>query len=479
MTENQIIGIIVTLTGYFATLYLIRWVLLLKKRQPVSTVAWILTIVFIPFLGSLLFLIFGINRVERRAALKQEATLEIQEELPTIDDAHLAKEEDFKLEQKQLIRVANEVSDTKPTIGNQIEILTDTNKTLGLIEQAILSAKETIHLEYYIWQPDKTGTRLRDMLVEKAKEGVEIRFLYDGIGSLRLSRQFLKVMIDAGIQVYPFLPGTNFGYRWSINLRSHRKIVVVDGKTGFTGGMNIGDEYIGKNPKLGYWRDTHLKITGPAVHQLQQIFLEDWYCASDEMLLSKEHFPNPEITGNSSAQIIGSGPVGDHRAFDSIMFAAINEAKESIHLATSYFVPPINLACALETAAMRGVKVRLLLAGNSAHKITTWAGRSYFEDLLKAGVEIYEYQRGLLHSKTLTMDGHWSLIGSPNFDARSLILNFEVGVVMYDEEIAQQIEGHFRDDLRFGKAIHLKNWQSRPVRKALLENICRIFSPIL
>lgn len=479
MTDNQTLGLIVTLTGYFATLYLIRWVLLLKKRQPVSTVAWILAIVFIPFLGSILFLIFGINRVERRAALKQEATMEIQEELPELDDSFLLNEADYKAEHMQLIRVTNLVSETKPTIGNHIEILTDTNKTLGLIEQAIISARETIHLEYYIWQPDKTGTRIRDLLIQKAREGIKIRFLYDGIGSLRLSKKFLQTMIDAGIMVYSFLPGSNFGYRWSINLRSHRKIVVVDGEIGFTGGMNIGDEYIGKNPKLGYWRDTHLKVTGPAVHQLQQIFLEDWYCATNEMLLSKEHFPTPKITGKYSAQIIGAGPVGDHRAFESIMFTAINEAEESIHLATSYFVPPTNLASALETAAMRGVKVRLLLAGHSAHKITIWAGRSYFEDLLKAGVEIYEYQRGLLHSKTLTIDGSWSLIGSPNFDARSLLLNFEVGVVMYDEEIAEEIREHFRDDLRFARAVQLVQWQSRPVRKVLLENICRIFSPIL
>lgn len=479
MTDNLIIGGTITLLGYFATFYLIRWVLLLKKRQPISTVAWILVIIFIPFLGSILFLFFGINRVERRAARKQEATQEIQDELPEIGEEYLVDDKKFRREQVQLIRVAREVSETEPIRGNHVEILTDTNKTLGLIKQAIMGAKETIHLEYYIWQPDQTGTTVRDLLIQKAKEGVKIRFLFDGIGSLRLSRKFLLPMIEAGIQVSSFLPGSNFGYRWSINLRSHRKIVVVDGKTGFTGGMNIGDEYIGKNPKLGYWRDTHLKVTGPAVHQLQQIFLEDWYYATNEMLLSKEHFPQPEVTGNQIAQIIGSGPVGEHRAFFSLMFAAINEAKESIHLATSYFVPPINLACALETAAMRGVKVKLLLAGNSAHRFTIWAGRSYFENLLMTGVEIHEYSKGLLHSKTLTIDGHWSLVGSPNFDARSLLLNFEVAAILYGEEVATELKKQFEKDLRFARPINLESWKKRPIRKALLENTCRIFSPIL
>ena len=468
-----------TVLGYLLTLVLIPWVLLKKSRNPVATIAWIMTIVIIPYFGGLLFLIFGINRVERRAAGKQQSSLTIAGRLPEVTQYQLIPGEGLSRQQERLMRLATRVAGTVPTFGNSVEVLPDTNRTLGLIEQAVLSAEQSLHLEYYIWQPDRTGTRLRDILIEKAREGVAIRFLYDKIGSMFLGQKFLRPMRDAGIEVASFLPGQNWRERWSLNLRNHRKIVIVDGQTGFTGGMNIGDEYHGKNPALGYWRDTHLKLHGPTVLQLQQVFAEDWFYATGEELTQPELYPMPQDTGHVSAQVLADGPDGSFDVFHALMFAAINEAREQITLTTSYFVPPTSLMAALETAAYRGVNVRLLVSGRGAYQWTVWAGRSYYQPLLRAGVEIHEYQKGLLHAKTLTIDGSWSLVGTPNFDSRSLFLNFEVAVAMFDSRIATQLEEQFRGDLRGSVRIKPDDWSTRSTWYPLGENVCRMFSPVL
>jgi cardiolipin synthase len=469
----------VTVLGYLLTLLLIRRALATKKRHPASNIAWILTIVMLPFLGSLLFVLFGINRVQRRAVHKRRITEEIGSSLPELSQYHLVAGEGLNPQQDCLMRLSHRIAGTLPTLGNRIELLTDTNRTLGLIEQAILSAKESLHLEYYIWQPDRTGTRLRDMLIEKANDGVTIRFLYDTFGSMRLSNRFLKPMRDAGIEVASFLPGTTFRERWSINLRNHRKIVIVDGRTGFTGGMNIGNEYLGKDPHLGFWRDTHLKITGPCVLQLQQVFAEDWCYATGEELVHPDLFPHPDESGSILAQVLAGGPSGDVDVFFAILFATINEAREQILLSTSYFVPPSSLATALESAAYRGVKVRLMVAGKAEYQWTVLAGRSYYDSLLKAGVEIYEYERGLQHAKTLTIDGNWSFVGTPNFDARSLLLNFEVGVVMYDKNSAIQLESQFDDDVKHSRRIDPARWPSRSAWNVMGENVSRLFAPVM
>jgi len=470
---------ILLILGYLLTLFLIRWVLLTKSKHPVSSVAWIMAIVFLPLLGGLLFLVFGINTVERRAARKLQASRAISRSLPELSQYQLIPGEELHPGQKRLMRLASRVGETIPTLGNRIELLDDTNRTLALIEEAIQSAEKTLHLEYYIWQPDPTGTRVRDLLIQKAREGITVRFLYDRIGSLYLSNRFLNPMREAGIRVASFLPGSTFRQRWSLNCRSHRKIVIVDGRVGFTGGMNIGDEYLGRNPQIGFWRDTHLRAYGPVVLQLQQVFAEDWYYATREELTDPALFPAPIDSGGVDAQVVAGEPAESPHALFALMFAAITEAREQVLLTTSYFVPPEPLVTALETAAQRGVRVRLMLAGKAVLIWTVLAGRSYYESLLKAGVEIYEYDRGLLHSKTLTVDGNWSLVGSPNFDARSLLLNFEVAVAMYDSRIAMQLEEHFEKDLTRAKRIDLESWMRRPERQVLLENVCRLFAPVL
>jgi cardiolipin synthase len=466
--------------AYTLSLLSIRWVLLLKKREPTSSVAWILLIIALPVLGGLLFLVFGINRVERLAVgMKRETRRVLGPNLPELTQFESPPKDSREPLQNGLMRLATQINLMPATFGNRVEVLDRTPRTFALIEQAIGAAKQTLHLEYYIWRPDRTGTHLRDLLIQKAREGVAVRFLYDGIGSITLSRRFLRPMRAAGILVAAFLPGRALLHRWSVNLRSHRKILVVDGTVGFTGGMNIGDEYLGKNPQLGFWRDTHLRLHGPAVLQLQQVFVEDWLFATNEELSLPAVFPAPQECGDVVAQVLVGEPIGDLSTFHSVLFAAINDARKQILLATSYFVPPESLVTALETAARQGVRVRLLLSGRCAYFWTLAAGRSYYESLLRAGVEIYEYQQGLMHAKTLTIDRQWSLVGTANFDTRSLFLNFEVGVAVYDERIAIQLEDQFERDIAHSNRILLEAWLERPESHVLTENLWRLLAPVL
>ncbi|WP_417383039.1 cardiolipin synthase [Gimesia sp.] len=468
-----------SLCGYLITLALIPSILLKKNRHTISTVAWILTIILLPGLGGIIYLFFGINRVQRRSLSKEKANQSLAPKLPQIVQNQLLSNEEYLPINQSLMRLAQNTSHTVPTFGNHIELLTDTNRTLGLIKQAILNAEHSLHLEYYIWQPDKSGTLLRDLLIEKARSGVEVRFLYDGLGSFGLGKNFFKPMRAAGIKIAPFLPGASIRERWSINLRNHRKIVIVDGKTAFTGGMNIGDEYLGLNHDLGFWRDTHLKIEGPETLQLQQVFAEDWFFATGEALTQPEYYPHPDPTGTVTAQTLLSGPEKNADVFLTMMFAAINEARESIVLTTSYFVPPESLTTALESAARRGVHVRLLLSSKSANPATVHAGRSYYDPLLDSGVEIFEYTKGILHSKTLTIDDSWSLVGTPNFDYRSLILNFEVGLAVYDRKFAQRLRESVEQDFLNAAKITHSDWNSRSKFVILKQNLCRLFAPVM
>lgn len=475
---NWLIGAL-TLCGYLITLILIPNILLQKKRHPSSTISWILTILLLPGLGGILYLFFGINRVQRRSLSKERSNRSLAPKLPQVIQNQLLSSESYLPFNQNMMRLAQNVGHTVPTFGNHVELLTDTNRTLGLIKQAIMNAEHSIHLEYYIWQPDLSGTLLRDLIIEKANAGVQVRFLYDGLGSMNLRHHFIKPMLEAGIQVAPFLPGASFRERWSINLRNHRKIVIVDGKTAFTGGMNIGDEYLGQASDLGFWRDTHLKIEGPETLQLQQVFAEDWFFATGEALTLPEYYPHPDPTGNVTAQTLSSGPELNADVFLTLLFAAINGARESIVLTTSYFVPPDSLTSALESAAQRGVHVRLLLSSKSANPATVHAGRSYYDSLLDAGVEIFEYTKGIIHSKTITIDDCWSLVGTPNFDFRSLILNFEVGLAIYDRKFSQRLRESIEKDFLNAIKITEADWENRSRLTILKQNLCRLFAPVM
>jgi len=475
----QTVIVILTFFGYVLTLSLLPIVLLTKKKQPVATVAWIMAIVTMPYFGAVLFSVFGINRVAKRLRGKQAATRKVTQSIPQLARHHHLHQHQLNETQRELLRLAERVGGTQATVGNRVQLLIDAQLTFREIAASIEAATSSIHLEYYIWQPDRVGTALRDLLISKAKAGVSVRFLYDAIGSSRLTHRFLQPMRDAGIQIASFVPGPSFRERWSINLRSHRKIVICDGNVAYTGGMNVGDEYLGLNPYFGHWRDTHLRLHGPTVLQLQEVFAIDWKYATGEELTDDHFFPEPEHTGAVYAQIVSGGPDEEDSVFHNLLFAAINSARNHVTIATSYFVPTPPLVSALETAAQRGIHTRVLLSGPKTYWATLRAARSSYDSLLRAGVEIYEYQDGQLHSKTLTIDGCWSMVGTPNFDARSLYLNFEVAAVFYDNNLSEQLEHQFNEDIERALRIDSETWFQRPTWDRLQENFCSMFSPVL
>ncbi|MBI1345306.1 cardiolipin synthase [bacterium] len=468
-----------TFLGYLFTLLLVPWVLLTKKRWPASTVAWLMAIVTLPVIGGVLYLLFGIDRLKKRVSQHRSRRETMHRLRPVQGWSGWHTHEGFHDSLLRLVRVAKVVCETTPTFGNAFQLYHETSVAFAEIRTALEAAEQSIHLEYYIWQPDRLGTELRDLLIKKAQQGIAVRFLYDSVGSLRLTRAFLAPMREAGIEVSAFSPGRTWRDRWSFNFRNHRKIIVIDGKIGFTGGMNVGDEYLGLSEHFGYWRDTHLRMEGPAVLQLQHVFVTDWYSATGEELTDDILFPAPVDAGTIVAQVVSGGPDCEPSVFHSLMFSAIGEAKHTVTLETSYFVPTPSLCAALISAAQSGVRTRVMVSGPVTYWTTYHACRSFYDELLQAGVEIYEYRRGQLHSKTLTIDGHWSLVGTPNFDPRSVYLNFEVAVAIYDQGVAVQLEEQFDTDINDTVRIDPAEWVQRSMWEQLKENSCRMFVPVL
>jgi cardiolipin synthase len=468
-----------TFLGYALTWLLIPVVLLTKKRWPASTVAWLMAILMLPYLGAIGFLVFGIDRMSKRVRRRREQVAAILRLASAVPVAHATLNHTLSEPQRRLIKLAKDLARTTLTDGNRLQVYHQAGPAFEAIEAAIRDARHSIHLEYYIFQPDHVGTRIRDLLIARAKQGVRVRFLYDSVGSLRLSRGFVRPMREAGIEVRPFLPGRGFWERWSINFRSHRKIVVVDGRVGFTGGMNIGDEYLGLSRAFGAWRDCHLRIEGPMTLQLQDVFLTDWFSATGEELFDDAFFPTPHEPGRVAGQIVAGGPDCDPNVFHTLMFAALGEARRTIHLATSYFVPTPSLCEALIAAALRGVRVRIMLTSPVTYWVSYHATRSFFDELLAAGVELYEYIPGQQHAKTLTIDGEWALVGTPNFDPRSVFLNFEVAAVCYDDGVIDQLDHAFDRDLAETKRIEPVAWSRRSNWQRVKENACRMFVPVL
>jgi cardiolipin synthase len=421
----------------------------------------------------------GTTRWERRTSQKRQATAHIDQRIRHWSEKYLGSEEHFG-RCRPLASVITRLTGERVTIGNGVQLLPDTGRSMEHIEKMIEQARRYVHLEFYIWRSDKVGDRIRDLLVRKAREGVDVRLLYDGFGSLWLGRKFLRALRDGRVETACFTPGLSLWHLLTLNLRNHRKIVISDGLVGLTGGMNIGQEYLMPTEYFGQWRDTQILVRGPAVLQLQQVFAQDWYFATGEALTADEFFPQPDVqAGNIAVQVVADGPDDDVDAVYALMMAAIGQADRSVTLATPYFVPPEGLAVTLETAALRGVRVRIMTAGRGNWTWTHQAGRSYYNALLKAGVEIWEYQRGLYHAKTLTVDGQWSLVGTPNCDFRSFILNFEVALAMYDDATAAELERQFENDLQFARRIELDEWQKRSTIARLHEQFWRLFAPVL
>lgn len=449
----------------------ILWVLTIK-REPTSAIAWCLLVFFVPILGILLFVTFGYQNVQRPLSRKKEHAKEYR--------PHPSRTLAPAADSQGLAILAERLGAMPLTGGNTVRFFHRVDEAFDDILKAVEQAKHHIHFEFFIVRSDETGRRFMSALAKKAKEGVQVRVLYDAVGSWFFKHHAREILLDAGGKVVPFMPLSNpLRRRLQINLRNHRKIVVIDGQIGYTGGVNIGDEYLGKAPKFGYWRDTFLRLEGPAVAGLQRVFGEDWDFASNEEFAGPEYFPLIAPVGSDSVQIAWSGPDQDTKAVREVYFAAIMRAQKRVWISTPYLVPDAPLSDALALAARSGRDVRVIVPFRPDKWIPMLAGRYLWETLLEAGVKIMQYTPGFMHAKMLIVDDSWASVGSVNFDNRSLHLNFEVTALLESPKLVSELESCMRDDMSHCVEVNLNTFSQRPFVSKMAENAARLASPIL
>lgn len=459
---------------------LAAWILL-EKRPPLATLAWIFGLAAVPIGGFVVYFFLGHRRVKKNRLKRLRARLGVRDAKDAMAGAGAAAVVALHdARARQLMQLATHVAGSPPSTCRSLRVLENGAATFDAIEAAITGAKHHVHLEYYIFEPDRAGTRMRDVLVERARAGVEVRLLVDGVGSHRLSRGFLRPLRDAGAQVARF--GAVTLARVSprlVNFRTHRKIAVCDGTVGFVGGINVTDDEDERVRGANALRDTHLEMTGPAVRWLQLVFLEDWHYATGHAPTTPKYFPECEENGTRAVQILASGPDHDLEAIKKLYFAAIASARERVLITTPYFVPDEAMLEAISTAALRGVDVRLLVPKRSDSRLVTAAGRSYYDELVAVGVRVFEYGPAMVHAKTLVVDEAFAAVGSANMDGRSFRLNFEVAAIAYDAALASELAASFERDLEHAREVRRDRSARAPLARRLGEAGARLLSPIL
>ena len=459
-------------------------VIILENRDPVKTIAWLLVLILLPFLGVVLYFFFGRNFRKIRAFNKKAEADYLQ--IKNLRGLHFldlqAKNfyNDDKIRQKSsIINLLMNNSKALLTEGNHVTVLNNGTETFPEMINALKSATDHIHIAFYIICNDKIGNTIRQILEERAEAGVAVRVIYDGVGSWTLSNKYIQSLRSSGVAIEAFRP-VNFPFLTSkLNYRNHRKIVVVDGKVGLIGGINIQDKYLEGDPKLGFWRDVHLKLDGDAVKSLQTVFITDWYFIKGQNLEGDRYFPVYQVAARNLVQIIASGPDSAWASIMQAFFAAINSAQEYIYISTPYFTPNRSILTALKTAALSGIDVSLILPGISDSRINLWSSYSYLEELMVAGVNVHIYQNGFTHGKFMIVDGVFATVGSANMDIRSFDQNLEINALIYNRETAIYLENSFLQDLQSCEELDLETFQNRPMSHKLKESVARVFSPLL
>ena len=454
--------------------------LILERRSPAATLAWLLALLFMPYFGFLVYLLFGPRRLRRRRLRYDRARARLIQSTRHLRLGYMPPGFPNTGLERQLARLLERLGQGAPSPGIGVTLLETGDDCFQALETAIAAAAHHVHLEYYLWQPDRAGTWLRDLLAEKARAGIQVRLLLDPIGSDRITRRFLQPLWDAGGETAWFNPISLRRLRPNhVNFRTHRKIVVCDGRIGFTGGINVSDDHSGAHRGPAAWRDTHLRLEGEPVRRLQFIFLEDWYFATDLAPFDLEFFPQfPELPVGPWLQVVESGPDNNRQAIAKLFFAAIAGAQRQLWLTTPYFVPTEALTTALIVATLRGVDVRVLVPKRGDSRLVSAAARSYYDELASAGAALYEYGPPMLHAKLLVVDERIAAVGSANFDNRSLALNFETIAVLYDAGLAARLAHTFEADLRRAER-YRKPGRRAPLYGRLAEAAARLLSPLL
>lgn len=465
-------------------------------RSAPKTISYLLFAIFVPVVGILFYFTIGINYRKRKmyrekifsdnvlgiSLLEQKKSLAPASDLSNLDLIH---------KNKRLIKFLNQNGINPVTSNNHIRILLNGEKKIPEVLEAIRNAKHHIHIEYYIIEDDSTGREIENALIEKVKEGVSIRLIYDDFGSRSVRKTLLRRLKEAGIETYPFNKIVFIALANRINYRNHRKIIIIDGTIGFIGGINISDRYINR-PRIRrrrrrwdqvYWRDTHMRIEGDGVSYLQFLFFCDWsFCTETSLPLTAAYFPNFDTTvryGSKQIQIAASGPDSDTSIILYSLLELINTAESELLLTTPYLIPCDSLLNALVLASTGGVSVKILVPKRNDSLIINIASQSYYDELLQAGIEIYEYKKGFIHAKTVVVDGSISTIGTANMDDRSFDLNFEVNAIIFDKEVASELRKVYFDDVKNAVKVDPQKWANRSNYKRLLEKTVRLLSPLL
>ena len=449
---------------------------MLDNRQPVKTIAWLLVILLIPIIGLLFYYFFGQN-IRREFVLSKKSLDMLMQKVIS----HYVRQEKYDVPScfHGLMLLMKRISFAYPFRGYNVKLYTDGNDFLLQLIKDISQARHHVHVEFFIIGDDEVGRLFADTLIDAVRRGVTVRLLYDDVGCWPVSRSYFRRLQSAGVQVQPFQPVHFRRLSHRVNYRNHRKIVVVDGMIGYVGGMNIALRYL-RGENGGKWFDLHSRFEGSAVYGLQQLFLLDWYYAATEMINAQEYYPvlQPQETQGVQMQIVMSAPFEQwsnmHLAFNHI----IQSANKYVYIQTPYFMPTETILESLQIAALRGVKVQLMVPLKPGGFWMTWANESFYGDVLKAGVEIFAYHPGMLHAKALVADDSFCSIGSANMDFRSLNDTFEDSAFFYDEEIAMRVKKIFEQARKDCMPITLSMWNSRNRRRRLLESFVRIFSPL-
>ena len=482
---SSILYIIIFLNTIAAVITVFR-----EPREIAATWGWLIVLVMLPVLGFIIYFFFGRRiRKKRIFNLRAQETVGLQElvEQQQLELAHkkeqtgTAKFRFKSTHHEDLASFFLGADDAIITDNNDVEIFIDGKDKFDRLKEDIKSAKHHIHILYYIFNQDEIGKEIMELLIEKAQEGVEVLVIYDALGSRKTRNAFWNRLHEAGGHSVAFFGYTLGFINWRINYRNHRKIVVIDGKVGYVGGFNVGDEYLGKGP-LGVWRDTHLRICGDAVYSLQSRFFVDWNAAVKEDRRREfipEYFPLIDSEGENTIQIVSTGPDSDVQKIKLGLIKMILMAKKSVWIQTPYFIPDESIQEALSIAAMSGVDVRVMIPCKPDHPVVYRATEYYSSQLLKSGVKIYVYQKGFLHAKTMVVDGEMATVGTSNFDMRSFRLNFEVNAFIYNEQFAKQVEEDFVHDLKNCTIANEKYFEKQDRWKRFKQKFSRLFAPIL
>ncbi|MPQ22506.1 cardiolipin synthase [Carnobacterium divergens] len=473
-------GLITELIGIYIALRL----LLVDSRSTNSKVAWIAIIFILPIFGVICYFFFGRNPQNRLFTTAQK-----KEREKLIQRIHHLSDQLEELVVPKTSQRIESLTGIKALNGNRLTLLTDGDETFSAIKKAIKQAKHHIHIQYYIYKSDELGTELRDLLIQKAREGVEVRFLYDGFGSKKLNTAFLTPMKQAGIEFYAYDPIFSIWISRTANLRNHRKIIVIDGQIGFTGGLNVGNEYLGKVDRFKFWRDTHLMIEGNSVIELQEAFLYDWVYmenrkeAANPFIKAEgiQHYFQPKAVGNEWVQVVYGGPYDQEKLVRDAMLDMIDSADESVWITSPYLVPDDESLAVLRRTAMSGIDVKILLPGKADMALSFHGSNAYIETLLEAGAEVYSYRDdSFIHGKMLLIDGKRGAIGTANFDIRSFRLNHEMMSFIYETSPAlDKMKANYIEDIENSYLNNLEAMKQRSLIQKLKEQLASLFTPIL